>query len=451
MNFEEFETYCQKYDDTSDLLTVEIDDIEYYSDNELESISVQLYQNTSDPYISYYHDDVEASDMEAIANADNLYCAFRKCCKGVDWKGSVQGYMMNALHYIRLSQRLIRSGEYREKDMTPFTLNERGHVRYIQPEHITDRVVLRSFIDNVLMPQLERHIINSNTASQKGKGISYARKLFEKDLHNAYLKYGEDGYVLLIDFSKYFDNLLHECIMKQFSKFLYNNHLMEFMKNYLDHCSIDVSYMNDDEFQHCYESVFNSLEYSKLSFYHSGKRMMRKSVGIGSPVAQQCGIYYPHEIDIYCTIVKGCKFYGRYMDDTYIMGKKSDLKLLLKELVPKYKSLGIHVNLKKTKIIPIIGMVSYLKINYITYKNGKIIKKVNSGNIHREYRRLTRYYHLYHNNGNISLDDIYNSYRSWRGGFIKYDSKKEIEKVDKHFIKLFGNDMGKTISDFYLF
>ena len=127
------------------------------------------------------------------------------------------------------------------------------------------------------------------------------------------------------------------------------------------------------------------------------------------------------------------------------------MKILLKELVPKYKSLGIHVNLKKTKIIPIIGMVSYLKINYITYKNGKVIKKVNSGNIRREYRRLTRYYHLYHNNGNISLVDIYNSYKSWRGGFIKYDSKKEIEKVDKHFIELFGDDMGKTISDFYLF
>lgn len=60
---------------------------------------------------------------------------------------------------------------------------------------------------------------------------------------------------------------------------------------------------------------------------------MHKSLGIGSQISQISGIYYPSKMDNYCKIVKGIKFYGRYMDDTYIIGNsKEELKSLLDDI-----------------------------------------------------------------------------------------------------------------------
>lgn len=42
------------------------------------------------------------------------------------------------------------------------------------------------------------------------KDISFTRKRFEQHLHEYYRKYGtNNGYILLIDFSKYYDNIRH--------------------------------------------------------------------------------------------------------------------------------------------------------------------------------------------------------------------------------------------------
>ena len=44
-----------------------------------------------------------------------------------------------------------------------------------------------------------------------------------------------------------------------------------------------------------------------------------RGLGIGSQVSQICGLFYPSRIDNYCKIVKSLKYYGRYMDDIYII------------------------------------------------------------------------------------------------------------------------------------
>ena len=58
---------------------------------------------------------------------------------------------------------------------------------------------------------------------------------------------------------------------------------------------------------------------------------MSKSIDIGDQLSQVIGICYPHSIDNYIKYVRGQKFYGRYMDDWYIMNwsyvnKKHSLK-----------------------------------------------------------------------------------------------------------------------------
>ena len=49
------------------------------------------------------------------------------------------------------------------------------------------------------------------------------------------------------------------------------------------------------------------------------KRWMKKSLGIGLPISQIAGIYFPTEIDTYCKTVMQCHGYDVYMDDRIII------------------------------------------------------------------------------------------------------------------------------------
>ncbi len=76
---------------------------------------------------------------------------------------------------------------------------------------------------------------------------------------------------------------------------------------------------------------------------------MDKSVGIGSEISQISGLLYPSRIDNYCKIVKGLKYYGRYMDDTYVIHESKEyLKQLLREITEICNEYGIFINNKKT-------------------------------------------------------------------------------------------------------
>lgn len=60
---------------------------------------------------------------------------------------------------------------------------------------------------------------------------------------------------------------------------------------------------------------------------------MHKSVNIGDQLSQILGIYYPYPIDNYVKYVRSQKFYGRYMDDWYIMNpSKEELQDLLNHI-----------------------------------------------------------------------------------------------------------------------
>lgn len=103
-----------------------------------------------------------------------------------------------------------------------------------------------------------------------------------------------------------------------------------------DGFKIDVSYMTDEEYATCMSDTFNKLDYrnipeSKLT----GEKWMEKSVNIGDQLSQVIGIYYPYRIDNYVKYVRSQKFYGRYMDDWYIM---NDIIVKLGKVSEQYPS-----------------------------------------------------------------------------------------------------------------
>ena len=166
---------------------------------------------------------------EIVCDANNLYRAYKVSVKSSKWKESTQKFMMNFLRYIfeiqdDLINRTLQNGPTQE-----FELHERGRIRPITSIQIRDRIVRHSLCDEVLLPEVRKHIIYDNCASIKGRGISQQRKRFEIHLHKYYQLYGNDGYILFGDFSKFYDNIIHEIAKRELLKLFNDDEFIDWL------------------------------------------------------------------------------------------------------------------------------------------------------------------------------------------------------------------------------
>lgn len=155
---------------------------------------------------------------EILSDANNLYKAYKASVKGSKWKETTQRFMMNFLRYIfsiqdDLLNRTLQNGPTEE-----FSLSERGRVRPITSIRIRDRIVRHVLCDEILLPEVKKHIIYDNGASIKGRGISHQRERFEVHLRKYYKENGNEGWILFGDFSKFYDNIIHEIAKKELLK-----------------------------------------------------------------------------------------------------------------------------------------------------------------------------------------------------------------------------------------
>lgn len=378
--------------------------------------------------------DAELHDMNL------LYDAFKASMKGSAWKSEPQRFEADFLSELTILSNELSDKTYVTSKGSEFILNERGKTRYIHGNRIRDRVVRHCLCDNFLAPALLPYLIHNNGASQKGKGTDFARRMFERDLHNYFLEHGtNEGYVAFIDFSKFFDNIDHEKALELIKpKVSEDAHwlLEEVFRNF----EIDVSYMNDVEYQNCMSQKFDSITYHNTIPANAKvkERFMRRSVDIGDQVSQDVGIFFPTRIDTYATIVRGCKRYGRYMDDIYIIHEDKDfLQSVINGIGEQAKELGLFINEKKTRIVKLSGNYKYLQFKYSLTENGRVIKRVNPKTVTRERRKLKAYKRLLENEV-MKYQEIENCYKSWMGNYARFLSKKQRENITSLYYELFG-------------
>ncbi len=378
--------------------------------------------------------------LEKICNANCLADAFKEAKKETSWKEAVQRYEINLLQNLCDTQQRIRSGNYVQKALVEFNIHERGHVRCIKAQHISDRVVQRSLTDNVLLPAIRKKLIYDNGASLKGKGLSFSKKRFFVHLNKAYKRWGAECFMMSIDFSKFFDNLRHALALEM-TKPLLTAAELDFVSERLKSFEIDVSYMNDKEYAGCMERVFNSLEYVAPPKQNAGKKWMAKSMPIGNHISQVFGVFYPTPLDTYFKVVCGFEFYGRYMDDIYIIHNDKEKILRSYEGAKEVcKRLGLFINDKKTRLRPLRAGVQFLKINAHFNRRGRLIKTPHSSLWQRERRRLVKFKKLLRDR-KITMLEIWNCYYSWRCNHEGRGSKNKIHRMDNCFGELFKEEL----------
>lgn len=269
------------------------------------------------------------------------------------------------------------------------------------------------------------------------------RKRFEIHLKKYYRLYGNEGYILFGDFSKFYDNVIHKIAKDELLKLFDDDEFIEWLLDVIfDGFKIDVSYMDDDEYGNCLNSLFNKLEYRKIpDELKTGQKYMEKSVNIGDQLSQVIGIYYPYPIDNYVKYVRGEKFYGRYMDDWYIMSPDKDILIdILSNIREIAAGLGIHINEKKTRIVKISSTYKFLQVKYSLTKDGNVIKRLNPKRVTALRRKLKKLA-VKVRNGDIEYEWVENMFKSWMGGFYKLLSKQQRTNLLTLYEELFDKNI----------
>ena len=350
--------------------------------------------------------------MNIYYDANKIYEAGTKAIKGAPFKYKAQFFEMNHLLETAILLQKLKNGEYKPTKGAKFTINERGKIRHIATSNMIDKTINHLMCDEVLSPAITPYLIYDNGASQKNKGVAFHRKRFEVHLHQYYREYkSNEGYILLIDFSGYYASIPHDLCLKKLQYFLRKVNpeeakiTMWILKNLFDVFNID--------------------------------NKNGKGVDIGSQPSQNIGISYPSQIDNYIKIVRGCKYYGRYTDDSYIIHQdKEFLKQLLKEIKIISSKLGLIVNDRKTRIVKLSQQFKVLQINYSLTPTGRIIKKISTKTVTRERRKLKAYKRLL-DKGKMKSNDIENSFKSWMAGNYKKMSMQQISNMSQLYYDLF--------------
>lgn len=345
-------------------------------------------------------------NFNQLCNFETLYISAFKAAKGVRWKISVQRYLINVLvNTVKLQRKLEKLKDVRH-GFIKFVINERGKIRHISSVHFKERVVQKALCLFVLSPVISRSLITDNGASQKGKGTLYAIRRLTTQLRKFYKRYGTEGYVLLIDFKSYFDNINHKKLKEVLLKFIKDEKILKYTFDFID--------------------AFGDI-----------------GLGLGSETSQISAIVFINDIDHFIKENLRVKAYGRYMDDSYIiLPYKNSLETILNCLEKKYCEYGIRLNKKKTYITDLKHGFTFLKTRFYFTESGYIIQKVCRESIVRERRKLKRQAKLYQK-GIMTLNDINTSFQAWLGSLKYKNSKRSVKNMRLLFNKLF-NMKGET-------
>lgn len=319
--------------------------------------------------------------------------------KNVKNKRKIYNFEKNKLEYLIDIKNVLENNLYNGGIYNIFLIYK-PKIRVVMSQNIYDKVINHYVARYILKIKLEKYLDNRNCATREDMGLSYAIKIFKKDLEH-FKKYNK-FYFLKMDISKYFYSIDHE-VLKTLIKDSLTKEEYNLLCIIID--STDKEYIN---------LKINKLDYN----YNLPRYNLGKGLPIGNMTSQFLAIFYLSKLHHYIKCNLRLKYYLIYMDDYIIIHED---KLYLKECLSKIeyildKQYKLTLNSKKTFItdsksgltflgysFKIINKKTIIKLSYLAKKN--IIKS------------LKRNKHLFYNN-KINFEQLFSSYETYKNSYI---------------------------------
>lgn len=345
----------------------------------------------------------QSDNFDWVFSYEHLYHSYKMCRRNVGWKASVQKYITNAPINVYQTWQRLQAGKYRTSGFFEFDLMERGKKRHIRSVTIGERIVQRCLCDYALVPVLGRTYIYDNGASMANKGYSFAVDRLCQHLRQHYRRHGTEGYVLLFDFSKFFDRVSHRVVKAVLHKEFSDERIIKLTEHFID--------------------AFGDV-----------------GLGLGSQISQVLALASANRLDHY--IQEQCRIgsYGRYMDDGYLIHpSKEYLQKCLEGIRRICEELEITLNEKKTQIVKLSHGFTFLKVRFFLLPGGRIVRKICHCSVTRMRRKL-KSYQRFVAAGKMTMDDVYQSWQSWKAYASNFNAWHTIQSMAALYNKLFIDD-----------
>lgn len=223
-----------------------------------------------------------------------------------------------------------------------------------------------------------------------------------ENLLDFYDKHGCEGYILKCDITKFFYSINHD-IMKRIIRVYFQDEDIQWI------CNLFVDSVDGD------------------------------GLPLGNQSSQVFALMYLTGLDYFITEDLGCEYYGRYMDDFYLISEdKEYLKDCLKKIEEYLAGLCLTLN-NKTEIVPLRKGIRFLGFHTYITEDGKVIRKLTGDNKRQIKKRLRKNAKLV-KSGKMTKEKFYEKYGSWKNHASHGNCYKLICSMDQFVDSLFENE-----------
>ena len=326
------------------------------------------------------------TDFQKVTDFASLYRAYKKSLRGQGHKKSKLKFKQAAVDGIYQIKQSLENHTYKITPYTKFKVYEPKE-RIIEAGSFKDKIVQHSLCDNILLPMLTKEFIPTNVAGQIGKGTLCGQNYLKNHMLAAHNKYGDDCWIVKGDIEKYFYTINHQLMKDVISYFVQDKDILWLCNKFIDSTDGD-------------------------------------GLPLGNQVTQVFALLFLSGLDQFVTEEIGVEFYGRYMDDFYLIVKdRSYAKQCLSSIELFISSLNLKLN-KKTQIIPFKNGIKYCGFHTYVTKNGKCIRKLLNEKKRKAKKKYCKLAKLARD-GKIPIDKFEDSYEAWKnhisyGNCIKF-------------------------------
>lgn len=324
---------------------------------------------------------------------ETLYDAYLAARKGKRNKAPTAQYEANVLACTEKLSRILLEGNYCPGKFETFYVYE-PKKRLVQAPAFVDKVVLHAITDNVLYDAITHSFIRDNYASQKRKGTHDGLLRLKEAMTDYYRTYRTaDGWVLKGDVHHFFASIDHRLLKRK-------------LKRLFERRGLDMRI------------------YDLLCVYID----TTEGLPLGYQTSQLFALLFLDEFDHLIKEGYQVRWYGRYMDDFYIIcPDKQRLKHLLLQIRAWMAENGLELN-EKTAIFPLRNGIDFLGFHTYLTDTGKVVQKLRRDSIDHMKSKV-RHWRKAYPAGEVGKDEIKDSWKAWDAHAAHGDTYALREKI----------------------
>ena len=255
-----------------------------------------------------------------------------------------------------------------------------------------DKIVQHAVCDDFAYWPLVEPLCEKASANTRGRGTDYGLRLLKDDFTKFYRKYRRPPYILKCDISNFFGSIPHDKAKALVRRYISDETILGVFDKFIDLTKTDVG------------------------------------LPLGLQQSQLIANLYLSDMD-HLILGKGFQFYGRHMDDFYVMSdSKEKLEDLLAWIDSYVQSIGLTLNPKTA--------ITYRAAEYLGFKafisdSGKVILRLLNSKKKTKRRQLRKQVRAL-KEGRITPEQLALSYHGWRQYASKGDTHNMIVAMDRY-------------------